>query len=245
MTSDPDPFVHLPHLRDAIADPATSGYRSLDLTAMDDRMRRAGQTKPWRRTEAERETLRQATFADRPETDLWVFAYGSLMWDPAVHFRQVRKAHLTGYHRSFCLRSRMGRGSFKQPGLMAALDIGGACHGLVFCIDRADVEAETRFLWAREMAMNAYDPVFVPLDTPQGPVEALAFVINHDCENYMAGLSLEETAGMIARAEGLFGRNLAYLDNLADHFAMLDVDDVDFAALHKRARALAGDPVET
>lgn len=202
-------------------------------------MRAAGHGADWRRTDEEREATRRAALADRRDRDLWVFGYGSLMWDPGLHFAELRQAKLDGFHRSFCLRTRLGRGSFEHPGLMAALDTGGTCHGLAFRVEQARLEEETRLLWAREMIMPAYDPVFRTVETPQGTVEALAFVINHSCENYMAELERDDAARLIASAHGLFGSNLAYLDNLASHFRLLGIPDPAFFALYDRARHLA------
>ena len=240
MTIDPDPFRHLPGLRRLVLDPAKSRYRDMDMSAMDRRMRQAGYPPDWRRSDEVREATRARSLNGRCGGDLWVFAYGSLMWDPAFHFSEVRTAFLAGYRRCFCLRSRLGRGSFESPGLMAALDAGGDCHGLVFRIDSARIEDETKILWSREMIMPAYDPVFVDLQTPQGPLAALAFVINHASENYMADMAMEDAAQLIAVAEGLYGTNLDYLDNLARHIDMLDIPDEAFFRLYERACRIAG-----
>lgn len=240
MSTPKDPFCHLPHLRPMIAEPGGSRYRSMDMSEMDQAMREAGYPDSWRRTEAEREATRVEALQGRTGRDLWVFAYGSLMWDPAFHFKEVRTARLTGYHRRFCLRTRLGRGSFENPGLMAALDHGGACNGLTFRIDRDAIDDETRILWSREMMMLAYDPVVLDVATPQGTVEALAFVINRSSENYLEELPMQEAAGLIARAQGLFGSNLDYLDNLAEHLTQLNIEDAEFSRLHNEALRLAG-----
>lgn len=215
----------------------------MDMTAMDQAMLDAGYPAGWRRTDAEREATRVKALQDRSDRDLWVFAYGSLMWDPAFHFAEVRTAQLTGFHRRFCLRSRLGRGSFDNPGLMAALDHGGACNGLTFRISSEAIETETRILWSREMMMLAYDPVILDVTTPQGTVEALAFVINRASENYLEEVSLQESAGLIARARGLYGSNLDYLDNLAEHLTQLKIEDEDFTRLHDAACEIAQNEV--
>ena len=75
---------------------------------------------------------RAAFLAQRNDQDLWIFAYGSLIWDPAFYFEEVRVAKAPGYQRSFCLRSEIGRGSPEKPGLMVALDHGSECQGLAF-----------------------------------------------------------------------------------------------------------------
>ncbi|MCE9570775.1 MAG: gamma-glutamylcyclotransferase, partial [Rhodocyclales bacterium] len=53
-----------------------------------------------------------------PKDDVWVFCYGSLIWNPLFHYTERRNVTVHGFHRSFCLRSRHGRGSVEEPGLM-------------------------------------------------------------------------------------------------------------------------------
>ena len=240
MSLSDEAFRYLPELRDTVLDPQESRFRCVDFDALDQRMRDLGYPDDWRRTEEEREATRLSALGDRMDRDLWVFAYGSLMWDPAVYYCELRPAFTRSHHRSFCLKSEMGRGTPDNPGLMAALDTGGDCHGLVFRIEHAIVDKETRILWSREMISLAYDPTFIAVETPQGEVEALAFVINHGAKNYVGRLALEEQASLISQAEGLFGPNLDYLDNLADHFRKMDIPDEDFFSLYNRACTLAG-----
>lgn len=234
-----DPFHHLPDLRGMILDPARSFFRDLDIAAMDRKMEAAGKA-IWRRSDAEREATRQAALAGRLEHDLWVFAYGSLMWDPAFYFAEVRSAHALGYQRDFCLKSELGRGSPENPGLMAGLNKGDECNGLAFRIAGSQVDEETRVIWSREMIMKGYDPRFIALTTPQGPVEALTFIVDQSVKQYMAGLTLEDAAAYIATGTGIFGPNLAYLDNLAEHFETLGIEDERLFKLHRLATRLAG-----
>jgi cation transport protein ChaC len=89
------------------------------------------------------------------------------------------------------------------------------------------------------MIAHAYAPQFIDLNTPQGPVEALAFVMDPTAEHYAPELGLEESARLIATGEGLFGKSLDYLDNLAEHFALLGIVDERFSRLYERARQIA------
>ena len=190
----------------------------------------------WRRSDGDRDRSRRETLESRLDRDLWVFAYGSLMWDPAFRFAEIRKARLPGYHRRFCLRSEVGRGTPETPGLMAGLDEGGTCHGLVFRIAAEHVEEESHFLWRREMLMRSYAPDFLSLETAQGPVDALSFLVNRDNPLLLPPLSLEETARVIAQAEGYLGPNIDYLENLADYFEWLGLDDPELFELRDLAR---------
>ncbi len=64
------------------------------------------------------------------ERPLWVFAYGSLMWNPGFAVRETRPARLHGFHRAFCIYSEHYRGTPEKPGLILGLLAGGSCRGL-------------------------------------------------------------------------------------------------------------------
>lgn len=239
MKLDINAFADIPHLKDKILDPQTSRFRDLDLEEMDRAAQQNGLGPEWRRTDEDRERTRQDTLSGRDGQDLWVFAFGSLMWDPAFYFDAVRMGKALGYERSFCLHLPSGRGSVERPGLMAALDVGDVCEGLVFHIDADHVETETKVIWKREMISYGYSPTFIPVETEKGVVDALAFVVNHDSDRYVSGLSEEEAARRIAQAKGILGSNLAYLDSLAAQLEVLGLHDEKFNALYHRARALS------
>ena len=178
----------------------------------------------WRRSHEEREATRSAVLAGQLNADLWVFAYGSLMWDPAMHVAEIRQATLPGFHRRFCLKITIGRGSRKAPSLMAALDLGGECRGLAFRLPASLVNQETEILWMREMIGYGYAPVFRQVTTPQGPVEALAFVMDRSSPQFV-DVRGAEAAAMIATGRGRLGTNREYFDNLAEHVRLLGIAD--------------------
>lgn len=191
----------------------------------------------WRMEHDAREANRREVLSGRLAQDLWVFAYGSLIWDPAVKVTEYRYGSLTGWHRSFCMRLEGGRGSHERPGLMAALDEGGQCDGLVFRIPAQLVDLETEFMWRREMFSGSYRPVFLEVATPQGAVDALVFVMDQSNHRYMPELTADMAARMIAVAEGGLGSNFAYLDSLVQHLDDLDIKDAAINKLHVNARA--------
>jgi cation transport protein ChaC len=122
-----------------------------------------------------------AMLASRPDSgDVWVFAYGSLLWNPMIHFTEKRVATVHGFHRRFCLWTHLGRGSASAPGLILGLDYGGACRGLVYRIAKAEARQELELLWKREMVTGSYAPRWVRIVTHEGGRGwAVAFVINH------------------------------------------------------------------
>ena len=225
MQLSPDAFMHVPMLIGKIIEPKNSAFR-ISLASFEewDRRAAAAGNPQWRRSHEDREATRRAALAGRLDADLWVFAYGSLMWDPAIHICEIRQATLPGFHRRFCLKIEIGRGSRKAPALMAALDVGGECHGLAFRIPASLVDQETEILWMREMIGHGYTPAFRPVMTPQGSVEALAFVIDRLSPQF-ADVSGAEAAAIIALGRGRLGTNREYFANLAEHVRLLGIDD--------------------
>ncbi len=241
---DDDAFRHLPQLRGCIRAPADSPLRVTPevLAQWDAGALAAGQPADWRLPDAQREGLRQAFLHALPaQQDLWVFAYGSLMWDPGFHFAELRLAALAGWRRRFAYRITGGRGTPEQPALMLSLEPGdGTCRGLAFRIEAAAVESESACIWRREMVRGGYRPTWLPLATPQGPVQAVVFAANTDHPEHIAELPPAETAAIIARAAGPLGSNRDYLEQLARQLGRLGLADDYVAALHRRVSALPG-----
>ncbi|MCA0871317.1 gamma-glutamylcyclotransferase [Seohaeicola saemankumensis] len=239
MPFPPHVFRHTPALRGRITPPDASEMRFGQdrYDELDEQARTEGWPPGWRMEHDDREANRQAVLAGRMDRDLWVFAYGSLIWDPAVHVVEYRYGTLTGYSRRFCMLLEGGRASHDRPGLMAALDQGGHCDGVVFRIAAPLVDRETEFMWRREMFSGAYRPTFLQTATPQGPVEALAFLMDRGNRRYAPHLSEDEAARMIARAEGGLGPNFDYLDSLVRHLDELGLEDDDIRQLHLSAQA--------
>ena len=123
---------------------------------------------------------------------------------------------------------------------MAGLTEGGQCEGLAFRIPAAIVEQETDIMWMREMIFEGYTPTFVPLQTPQGPLEGLALLADTRCRG-LVDLDEEATARLIATGIGILGSNLEYLDNLHEHLLLLGIDDPGIRQLHVRTLRIAAD----
>ncbi|UCG96146.1 MAG: gamma-glutamylcyclotransferase [Burkholderiales bacterium] len=237
MIADLDPFVHQPELRGKIRDPLTCWARKFRPSDLDQRLAALGAPPDWRYTDARREQMRRQALTGRTAGDLWVFAYGSLMWDPGVRFAEVRKAHLTGYRRHFCLKDVYGaRGTPQAPGLLAALDEGGRCDGLVFRIREEDVEEETEVLWRREMPMPGYLATFLDVETALGDVRALVFIADRAAEKVIPGIERSVQVQYIRTAAGFAGSNLEYLENLASQLTVLGIEDRDLLALLQDVR---------
>lgn len=239
--SGPDPFRHHPALREKIADPLASFFRTFHPATFDAQVLASGGAADWRYSDKVREAMRAQTLAGRLDRDLWVFAYGSLMWDPAFRFAEVRRGTIRGLSRHFSLVDTYGaRGSRNAPGLMVALDRGEGCQGLAFRIAGADVGAETEILWRRELLGPAYLPAFVEVSTDFGAVEALAVVANRACPLIRPDLSRAEQVRFVATGRGTLGTSLHYLENIAAQFAVLGLQDAEVSELLAEVRAYTG-----
>ena len=195
-------------------------------------------------SEEDREASRQAILASHvPGDDLWVFGYGSLMWNPAIHVSETLPARIDGYSRSFCMRLMFGRGMPDNPGLMLCLVAGGSCAGIAHRIAPEHVESESRILWMREMLSGAYVPMWVDLDLGGRLVRGVTFVINTDHPRYLPDLPVEEKARRIAKAEGHLGTNRDYLFRTVAALTSAGVQDPYLDEIHRRVRELV--PVTT
>lgn len=144
---------------------------------------------------------------------LWVFGYGSLIWNPEFEYDRRVPARVWGYHRKLCLRSVRNRGTPECPGLVAGLDRGGSCAGIAYRVPANSVREQFARLWEREMAMGSYAPRWLHvrrLDRGSG-LTALAFVVRRDAPNYCGRLGERETIDVLARACGRYGTSLDYL----------------------------------
>lgn len=235
---DPDPYRHHPELRGRIRPAAESFFRDLDLDALDARLAEAGMPADWRTPDDVREAARRAWLDGHLDADLWVFAYGSLMWDPGVEFAEIRRARTACFARSFSLWDAGGRGTADRPGLMLAIDAGDGCEGLAFRIEAGKTDHETFVLFRREMIAEGYRPVWLDMETAEGPIVALGFAADRDCADIVPDIPVPEQARMIAAAQGFLGTNFDYLDNVHAHLALLGIEDAYVAEVHARALAL-------
>jgi cation transport protein ChaC len=177
-----------------------------------------------------------------PPGDLWVFGYGSLMWNPDFAHDHACSAMVRGYHRAFCIYSVRHRGTYEKPGLVLGLNRGGACRGIAYRVPANEVAGVIDVLWAREMPRAAYVPRSVRLALPDKTVDALAFVANKQHEHYAGDLAFDDTAKLIAGGCGQRGLNTEYLGNTLRHLDQLGVPDHRLRRLYRRVLALQAAP---
>jgi glutathione-specific gamma-glutamylcyclotransferase len=172
---------------------------------------------------------------------LWIFGYGSLMWQPGFAYAERRIARLDGWHRSFCMKSIHYRGTVEHPGLVLALDRAeaGSCAGVAFGVPNADAPSVLTYLRERELISSAYLETRLPIELTDGrKVDAATFVINRDHSQYAGVLSLEDQAQVIATSHGEKGPNAEYLWNTAAHLTELGLADPQLDWLTARVRGI-------
>ncbi|MBV1897345.1 MAG: gamma-glutamylcyclotransferase [Rhodobacteraceae bacterium] len=172
---------------------------------------------------------------------MWVFGYGSLLWNPGFEVAQSKVATLGDYARSFCMRSIHHRGSVTEPGLVLALDAvsGASCRGLALAVAAGDEDRTLDYLRERELISSAYleRNLQIAFDDGQS-VTAVTYIIDPDHDQYCGGLPLEEQANIIAHAVGGRGPNTEYLFNTSSHLSEIGLHDPDLDWLTARVRSL-------
>jgi cation transport protein ChaC len=185
-----------------------------------------------------RASLRQ-TLAARPAGQAaWVFAYGSLIWNPAIVIAERRTATVHGWHRRFCLSSTIGRGSTEHPALYLGLDRGGSCRGVALRVDEELVETEFDVLWRREMIGGSYVPRWLRTRLDDGSeVATVGFTVNRQARNYVPDMPEDTVATQIALATGSLGTAREYLLRTVDGLHAAGLRDPALERLARKVRA--------
>ena len=195
-------------------------------------------------TDAERAASLAATLAQRPpgRDGVWLFAYGSLIWNPAIHIEDRRFARIQGWHRAFCLSTLAGRGTPELPGLVLGLDRGGACTGAALRVAESVLQQELALLWQREMLSGSYTPRWVAVRGADGAAfgHAITFTIRRDGPYYTGRLHQDELVRRLANAKGALGSSAEYLFKTRDGLRSLGIRDRHVEALARAVEAEAG-----
>lgn len=169
-----------------------------------------------------------AILASRPDEGLWLFGYGSLIWNPETAYTEKRPATALGWHRRFCLGwDYRYRGSRDMPGLMLALDRGGQCRGMAYRLPDDGLEAELHRLIRREVSMvpSAFPWRWIDVVTDEGRVRALTFAMNRNSGRYIVCEDDAALAAILAKACGFRGSMAEYVFNTVSHLEELGIRD--------------------
>jgi glutathione-specific gamma-glutamylcyclotransferase len=186
------------------------------------------------RTEEEVATCLDMMLRGYPaERDVWLFGYGSLMWNPAMHYAEMRGGTVRGWHRSYCLWLKDGRGTPENPGLMLGLDHGGAASGALFRVPADLARAELLLPFRRELFTYSYEARWVSATTGEGPVRAITFVVNRNGPRYVNRLDPQRIAAHIATASGPLGSCMEYLTLTLNALDALGLNDRMLREVHR------------
>ena len=191
-------------------------------------------------SEAERKESLRRTLTAKPRGAVWLFGYGSLIWNPTVRFAERRVARVTGWHRAFCLATPAGRGSVDNPGLVLGLDKEGHCEGVAFRISADIVESELATLWKREMLSAAYVPRWLDLlDKDERQFGCgIAFTIDRDGEHYAGHLTRDLVIRQLATAAGALGSSADYLFRTGEGLRAHGIPDPDLERIEAEVAAI-------
>ena len=151
---------------------------------------------------------------DQSSAELWVFAYGSLMWRPGFDVLERRHARLVGAHRALCVFSFIHRGTPEKPGLVLGLDRGGNCRGIAYHVPATKRVATIDYLRGREQVTMVYREVTRSVwldDDPQRRVPALCYLVDRGHEQYAGRLTLEQQLHFVRQGHGRSGNNRDYV----------------------------------
>jgi cation transport protein ChaC len=146
--------------------------------------------------------------------DLWVFAYGSLMWRPDFPFIDRVEARLIGAHRALCVYSFVHRGTPERPGLVLGLDHGGACRGIAYRVPAVARAATVAYLREREQVTSVYRECVRPIwlrRQPEQRLPALCYLVDRGHVQYAGRLSLEQQLHHVRQGHGRSGANRDYV----------------------------------
>ncbi|ACL59315.1 gamma-glutamylcyclotransferase [Methylobacterium nodulans] len=158
--------------------------------------------------------------------DLWVFGYGSLMWNPGFPAVERRKAQLRGYHRALCVLSHVHRGTPERPGLVLGLDRGGSCRGVAFRIAETESAATLAYLRAREQVTAVYVERRLGVTLEDGRrVTAVTYLVDRTHPQYAGRLPEAELLRLVRQGLGRSGANPDYVRNTHQHLLAMGVAD--------------------
>lgn len=191
-----------------------------------------------RMPDSEREALIERTIDELGGSDLWVFGYGSLIWNPAMEVEEQRRCTISGYQKKFCFWTTLSRGSEENPGLMMGLLDGGSCQGVAFKISAQNIATELDVLFRREMSHYIYLPTWVTAQCADSDqtFKTLTFVVDVENPRFAHNLNHEQIIRTLATAEGPLGRNCDYLFQLSEKLHELGFEDAELLSLSDSVR---------
>jgi glutathione-specific gamma-glutamylcyclotransferase len=181
------------------------------------------------------------TGSDQSNEDLWVFAYGSLMWRPGFDFLERRNARLVGAHRALCVYSFVHRGTPAKPGLVFGLDRGGNCRGIAYRVAAYKRAKTIEYLRSREQVTLVYRETWRRVwlnDDPQQSVHALCYVVDRGHRQYAGRLSLPEQLHFARQGHGRSGACRDYVLAATKELQALGIRDQELQILAEQLKGV-------
>jgi cation transport protein ChaC len=180
-------------------------------------------------SDAEYAAAVSALLSDAPAPgEVWVFGFGSLIWNPGFSHVEERLATLHGWRRSFCIGwVRLYRGTPERPALMLGLDRGGSCRGVVFRLPPEAVAENLDIVFRREHPLRWERPhmQWATARTDEGPVRVLVTRGSRSDPEYLPGLDEDVVVEALATAAGERGSMAEYLRNTIEHLEARGIHD--------------------
>jgi cation transport protein ChaC len=179
------------------------------------------------------------TKIDQTGEDLWVFAYGSLMWQPGFAFEERRHARLVGAHRALCVYSFVHRGTPDRPGVVLGLDRGGNCRGIAYRVAGAKRSDTIDYLREREQVTMVYRESWRRVwldDDPQLSVHALCYMVDRGHHQYAGRLTMAEQLRLARQGHGRSGACREYVLAAVKELEALGCRDAELHMLGERLK---------
>ena len=176
----------------------------------------------------------KSTLEQNPTDELWIFAYGSLIWNPLFEYLERRVVSLDAWQRRFCLFAPVGRGTIDNPGLVLGLEQGNYCQGIAYRLAVDDnLEAELLLLWRREMVVGSYIPTWLIANDGKQDISVLTFTANPYHPVYVNNLPTEKLICSLATAKGFLGSSAEYLSQTVQGLLAEGIEDLELIELDR------------
>ncbi|KAL3101306.1 hypothetical protein niasHT_028062 [Heterodera trifolii] len=150
---------------------------------------------------------------------MYIFGYGSLLWNPNFLYDEAIQGVVIGYVRRFWHLSPDHRGTPDNPGRVVSLfpDVSGSCWGIAYKINKKNIESTLKYLDHREKAGYQLKCVQFYPDNESDPFELCVYISEAGDNIYHSvPTSIDEIVKQIIRSRGPSGSNLEYALRLAD-----------------------------
>ncbi|MDC2964520.1 gamma-glutamylcyclotransferase [Gammaproteobacteria bacterium] len=166
--------------------------------------------------------------------EIWVFGYGSIMWNPGFRYERKRTCFLKGWERRFWQESSDHRGTLSMPGRVATIirKKNNRCWGVAYNVAKLDANEVLQKLDARER--NGYERMETVATSCLGySFECLTYVAKPNNPYYSEEDSLHSIAKQAALAKGPSGANREYIMLIIQELRRLGVYERHAEAIWK------------